>query len=160
MSETSFAREQAIYELLTRDRQTMHKIGANAKLDPALQRLALILGDQQPDYTWATVTSNEWTAKAGTLHVLAGDAVYSTPYGRTTGSHTVKVEPLALLDLDIEAHMAEQNSRIPGGVDEVTATLNRDSGREPIKLKAQTGPDDSSVQALLGLVRTLTGKLA
>ena len=158
MSDDPHAREQALYGLLARDHYNLHDMGEQPDLYPALKRLAIVLGDQQPEYIWATVTSNEWTAEAGVLHVLVGNAMLSTGYGRS-GSSKIHVEPLNLVDFDLDVRTTEHTSRVPGGVQKVTVTLNRDNGRDAMTLKAQTSQDDDSVQALLALVRTLADRL-
>ena len=45
--------------------------------------------------------------------------------------------------------------RVPGGVQKVTVTLNRDNGKDAMTLRAQMSQDEDSVQALLAFVRTL-----
>lgn len=158
MSEDPHAREQVLYDLLARDRYNLQDMGENPDLSPALKRLAVILGDQQPEYVWATVTSSEWTAEAGMLHVLVGNTMFSTGYGRS-GSSKIHVEPLNLVDFDLDVRTTEHTSRVPGGVHKVAVTLNRDNGRGAMTLRAQTSQDDESVQALLALVRTLADRL-
>ncbi|KUG51696.1 hypothetical protein [Kocuria rosea] len=159
MSDDPHAREQALYGLLARDHYNLHDMGEQPDLYPALKRLAIVLGDQQPEYIWATVTSNEWTAEAGVLHVLVGNAMLSTGYGRS-GSREIHVEPLNLVDFDLDVRATERTSRVPGGVHKVTVTLNRDNGRDAMTIKAQTLQDDESVQALLALVRSLADRLS
>ena len=82
----------------------------------------------------------------------------STGYGRS-GSSKIDVEPLNLVDFDLDVRTTEHTSRVPGGAQKVTVTLNRDNGRDAMTLSAQTSQDDDSVQELLALVRTLADRL-
>lgn len=59
MSDDPHAREQALYDLLACDHYNLHDMGEKPDLYPALKRLAVVLGGQQPEYMWATVTSND-----------------------------------------------------------------------------------------------------
>ncbi|WP_206479986.1 hypothetical protein [Kocuria sp. KRD140] len=152
------SREQTILSLLSRDYYNLHELGENPRLAPALEQLVIVLDDQQPDYTWASVTSDAWNKEAGELHVLAGNTMFSTGYG-SADSRAVRIEPLSLVDLDVKMTRTPPSVRIPGGVEKVNVTLNRDGGRQPIKLKAQSLQDDESVQALLDLVRALASRL-
>lgn len=152
------SREQAILSLISRDYYNLHELGENPRLGPALEQLVIVLHDQQPDYTWASVTSDAWNKEAGELHVLAGNTVFSTGYG-WANSRVVRIEPLSLVDLDVEMSRTAPSVRVPGGVEKIDVTLKRDGGRQPIKLKAQSLEDDESVQALLELVRALASQL-
>lgn len=144
-----------IWDLIVRDEFLVREMGDRPEVEPALVRIAMVLGDKPVDYAWATVESSDFQREAGTLHALSRDIFVSSPYGRGAGQD-VQIEPLQLKSISLNVRRTEADERRPDGVYEATATLTRANQLPPREIKAQAQLKGDSIAALLALTRKLT----
>lgn len=148
-------RAKEIWDLITQDEFLRREIGDRPEVEPALVRMAMVLGDKQVDYAWAAVDSSEFQSEAGTLYALGGGILVSSLYGRTA-KHDVRIEPLQLESISLDVRRTEADERRPDGVYEATARLIRAHQLPPLEIKAQALVRGDSVHALIALTRKLS----